>query len=434
MREVVGTAPTVAEVLRLGGLRSVFQPIVDLSTGGVVGHEGLARGPKGDLASPRRLFAAAREEGLVGELDRACRRAAFTGARARGLTAPLGLFVNVQPEALDALSARQLFTELRDLTGGLRVVVELTERALASRPADLLRNVDQIRQFGWGVALDNVGDVPLSLTFMSLLQPDVVKLDLRVIQRRPDSQVAQVMNAVNAYSERTGALILAEGIETPRHLAQARALGAELGQGWLFGRPTADPSAAPAGELRFPAHPTANRPADSPFGLLRPGLVRRRAPKSLLVQVSRHLEREAARLGSTSVLAATFQRGEHFTPATAARYRDLADQVGFVCVLGAGLPANPFPGLRSGDLAPGDPLREEWDVVVLDLHFAVALLARDLGEDGSDRDRTFEFAVTYDRSTVEKAAHALISKIVPTPWLDDGPPVHGDRPSLVVDT
>ena len=417
MQAVTGAAPTLTEVIRVGGLSSVFQPIVDLATDGVVGYEALVRGPEGDLASPDRLFSVARAEGLVTELDGACRRSAFTGALARGLRAPLSLFVNVEPEALDAVSAGHLYSEVRQLTGGLRLVVELTERALGSRPADLLRNVDRIRELGWGVALDDVGAEPLSLAFMSLLRPDVVKLDLRIIQQRPDAQIAQLMNAVNAYSESSGALILAEGIETPRHLAQARALGAVLGQGWLFGRPAADPpAAAETTELRFPTQPVPNREASSPFGLLPPGLALRRAPKSLLVQVSRHLEREAARLGPTSVVAATFQHGEHFTAATAARYRDLVDRVGFVCVLGAGLPADPFPGLRTGDLPAGDPVREEWDLVVLDPHFAAALLARDLGDDGPDEDRTFEFALTYDRPTVEKAAHALISRLVPTPF------------------
>jgi len=438
MQAVTGSALTLTEVLRVGGLRSVFQPIVDLSTNGVVGYEALARGPEGELASPDRLFSIARVEGLVAELDRACRQAAFTGAVARGVTAPLSLFVNVEPEALDAEPTRHLSAQVRELTTGLRVVVELTERALGTRPADLLRNVDRIREFGWGVALDDVGAEPLSLAFMSLLRPDVVKLDLRVVQQRPDAQVAQIMNAVNAYSERSGAVILAEGIETPRHLTQARALGATLGQGWLFGRPVADPpKVGPTTELRFSAQPAPNRHIRSPFGLLRPEHALRRAPKSLLVQVSKHLERDAARLGPTCLVAATFQKAEHFTPATAARYRDLVDWVGFVCVLGAGLPADPLPGLRSADLPPGDPTRGEWDLVVLDPHFAVALLARDLGDQGPDEDRTFEFALTYTRPTVEQAAHTLISKLVPTPLPGaDHPPLAGAavisrRPSVL---
>ncbi len=72
---------------------------------------------------------------------------------------------------------------------------------------------------------------------MPLLRPDVIKLDLRLVQRQPDAEIAEIVNAVNTQAERTGAIVLAEGIETDEHLATARALGATLGQGWLFGRP-----------------------------------------------------------------------------------------------------------------------------------------------------------------------------------------------------
>jgi EAL domain-containing protein (putative c-di-GMP-specific phosphodiesterase class I) len=77
---------------------------------------------------------------------------------------------------------------------------------------------------------------------MPLLRPDVVKLDLRLVQERPGPEIAQIMNAVNAYAEQSGAVVLAEGIEDDAHLRAARGLGATLGQGWLFGRPAAGPA------------------------------------------------------------------------------------------------------------------------------------------------------------------------------------------------
>ena len=80
------------------------------------------------------------------------------------------------------------------------------------------------------------------------------------------------MNAVNAHAERTGAVVLAEGIETEEHLATARALGATLGQGWYFGRP--GPGAAPglvAGELVLPGGPPSGSSDVSPFACL-PGV------------------------------------------------------------------------------------------------------------------------------------------------------------------
>ena len=65
----------------------------------------------------------------------------------------------------------------------------------------------------------------------------MIKLDLQLMQDSPSCEIAEVVHAVNAEAERTGALILAEGIETEEHLRRALALGASYGQGWLFGRP-----------------------------------------------------------------------------------------------------------------------------------------------------------------------------------------------------
>jgi diguanylate cyclase (GGDEF)-like protein/PAS domain S-box-containing protein len=299
--------------------------------------------------------------------------------------------------------------------GRLRVVLEITERALATRPAELLRTVDRVRALGWGVALDDVGADAASLAFMPLLRPDVVKLDLSLVQQRPSPVIAEIMNAVNDYAERTGARVLAEGIETPQHLTIARALGAHLGQGWLFARPAAGPAEQfPVGHLTLP-EPVADTaaPQPSPFDCLPAGTELRRSPKRLLVELSKQLERQAMRLGETCVVASTFQEARHFTPATAQRYRDLVARTGFVCALGEDLPVEPVPGVRGAALAADDPIRGEWDVVVVSPHFSAALLARDLGDDGPDMERTFEYALTYRRPTVVAAAHSLLSRVAP---------------------
>ncbi|MFP3713777.1 diguanylate cyclase domain-containing protein [Puerhibacterium sp. TATVAM-FAB25] len=403
----------IDEVLRHGQVRSVFQPIVDLDSGAVVAYEALARGPQGPLERPDLLFAAAREAGRLRELDELCRRTALRTAITTGVLEPLTLFVNVEPEVLDTAPLEELLAIGAAAPRGLQVVLEITERAIAARPAELLATVQRLREAGWRIALDDVGADDLSLAFMPLLRPDIVKLDLRLVQQRPGPEVAEIMNAVNAEAERAGTVVLAEGIEHEGHLKTARALGATLGQGWLFGRP---------GEALVPGLPTAplqlrtppaTRRQDSPFACLPVGTPVRRSTKALLIEVSKHLEREAMRLGSTCTVVAAFQEARHFTPATAHRYRELADRVGFVAAIGQGLDAEPVAGVRGADLDPGDVVRGEWDVAVLAPHFAAALLARDLGDTGVDRERTFEFALTYDREVVADAAQALMSRVLP---------------------
>src|SRR3712207_2768521 len=258
--------------------------------------------------------------------------------------------------------------------------MEITERAIAARPAELLRTVERVRELGWAIAVDDVGADSMSLAFLPLLSPDVVKLDLRLVQERPGPAVAEIMNAVNAHAERTGAVVLAEGIETEEHLATARALGATLGQGWLFGRP--GPGAAPGlptGELALPGVAAVAPVDSSPFGCVPASVPLRRSAKSLLIELSKQLEREAMRLGDPCVVAAPSQEARHFTPSTIQRYRDLVDRTGFVCALGEDLPVEPLQGVRGAALHPADPVRGEWDVVVLSPHFSAALLAREIG-------------------------------------------------------
>jgi len=150
-------ARILADVLREpvddAAVRPVYQPIIDLRGGDVVGFEALTRGPAGtDLEPPMRLFAAIRAGARLAEFDRACRDMALAGAARGGVDPPLTLFVNVEPELLDPDD--ETWTRApRDL----RCAIEITERALTARPAELLQAVAAVREKSWGVALDDVG-------------------------------------------------------------------------------------------------------------------------------------------------------------------------------------------------------------------------------------------------------------------------------------
>ncbi len=400
-------------MLAKGQVRSAFQPIVELEGREVVGYEALARGPLGDLHTPDRLFAEARRSGRLAELDALCRRSALTGAIATGIAAPLTLFVNVEPEVLDVNQLGEVLDLARD-SAGLEVVLEITERALSVRPSELLATVEELRLHGGKIALDDVGADELSLAFMALLRPEVVKLDIGLVQRRPSPDIARIMNAVNAYAERSGAVLLAEGIETEEHVRVALALGATLGQGWLLGRPATTVAVGPATAIEL-AQPSPVRGADvSPFRCLPDGTGLRRSAKPLLVEISKHLEREAVHQGSTCILLAAFQEAPHFTPITARRYRRLAETIAFTAALGDGLPLQPVPGVRGATCIP--PIRCEASGTSSSLgRTSPPPCWPPHGRRRADLDRRFEFALTYDRDVVVSAAHSLMSRAVAQP-------------------
>jgi len=223
-------------------LRPAFQPVVDLDNGAVVGFEALARvGPGLPALPPAEMFAWARRAGEVSALDWSCRCAAFRSASAAGIRPPLAVLVNAEPVALDSGAPPALAPDVRQARRELRVIIELTERQLAQEPVRLFRVVDTMRALGWGLALDDVGAEPASLALLPLLQPDVIKLDRAVLLDPTAAGHAATVHAVAAEAERTGAVIVAEGIETWRQAAMARALGAHYGQGFLWGRPTPVP-------------------------------------------------------------------------------------------------------------------------------------------------------------------------------------------------
>ncbi|MCZ2839546.1 diguanylate cyclase domain-containing protein [Modestobacter sp. VKM Ac-2985] len=402
-------------------VRSLFQPIVDLSDGALVAVEALSRGGAGSPESPTELFAAAAAAGTTTALDTTCLHAALRGVAT--VAQPTTLFVNIEPATLSTLSPADL-AELAELTpAGVQVVLEVTERDLLERPADLVRGVRGARAIGWRVALDDVGAEPAGLALVSFLRPDVIKLDLALVRGHTSLQAAAVVNAVRADAERSGALVLAEGIETEEHLDRALAMGARLGQGWMFGRPGELPrTGMRALPLRpVPAAHGAGVPGPvTPFAVLAAASAPQRAGIPLLASMTRQVERQALLLDEQTVVLANFQHAELMSARTRRRYETLGRLTALTAVTGAGMPDEPAPGVVGTALDADDPLTDEWVVTVVSPHFAAALAAREVPEGGrGDRtapgaaDRRLDYVLTYDRPRVLEAAGLLLEKTRP---------------------
>jgi EAL domain-containing protein (putative c-di-GMP-specific phosphodiesterase class I) len=398
-----------------GEIRTVFQPIVSLDTRAVMGYEALTRGPEGTaLEHPEALFAAARESGAVVELDALCQATAIREALNRGMRAPLVLFINAEEEASRARIPEQHRQAFVDATRvGLRLVVEVTEHGLLNDPAGLLIGARRVRSVGWGMAIDDVGADPRALALMPVIEPDVIKLDLSLLRPHPDPELAEIVNAVAAEAERRGTTLLAEGIETEEQVQRALALGATHGQGNLFGEPgKAVPEADSSRRIPI-AGPIHQARTPTPFEVLSATRSTRQVPKSLLLVLARHLEKQAAALAEGAVLISSFQHGGHLGPGVKRRYSQMASRLALVGALGADVGPNPAPGVRGGAIAEADPLQHEWCTALISPHFAGALAALDLGDPGPDSNRRFELAVTYDRNLVVECVRALLSRISP---------------------
>lgn len=239
-------------VLTDAELWPVYQPIVSLADGAVVAHEALLRGwVDGREIGGGDLFFVAEAAGWLDRLDRIAREAAIRGAA--GWLGSADLYVNSSPAAIHRPQVCLAGTERAVHDSGLaptQVVFEVVESHAITDRGHLLSILEHHRSLGWRVALDDVGAGWSSLALVSAVRPDVVKLDKELVTRLPDPGPKAVVEAIISLAHGLGATVVAEGVETERLADQVGELGADLGQGWWFGRPARpEPDSQP--ELLF---------------------------------------------------------------------------------------------------------------------------------------------------------------------------------------
>ncbi len=234
------TGNAVAEVITGKLLSPVFQPIVDLRSGRILGFEGLIRpDPNGPLPNTERLFAAAAASGRTVELDLACIEVVVNGARAIGPDRLLTL--NLSPRTLEVKdfdAAWLLKSLVRNGISPSRVIIELTEREEVDDLVRLRRTFATLQQYGLRLAADDVGAGNAGLRLLSQVQFDIVKIDLSLVQdgvRRLGSRA--VLQSLRDLALSQDARIVAEGVETVQQLRVIRELDIGAGQGFLLGRP-----------------------------------------------------------------------------------------------------------------------------------------------------------------------------------------------------
>jgi diguanylate cyclase (GGDEF)-like protein len=236
-----GTASAaVAEVIARGQLRPVYQPIVALASGVVMGVEGLIRPvPPAPFADPAALFAAAAAGGRLSALDLACIDTIIAGAS--DLPADQFLSINVSPPTLEApefSSAGLLAILSRHGFRPHRLVIELTEQQEINDAGRVRDRLDVLRRAGVRIAADDIGAGNAGLRLLSEISFDVLKVDLGLVQSSAAGGLSSaVLGSVVALASRMSALVIAEGIEHESQVAQLIELGIEAGQGYHLGRP-----------------------------------------------------------------------------------------------------------------------------------------------------------------------------------------------------
>jgi diguanylate cyclase (GGDEF)-like protein len=209
----------------------VFQPLVELATGRLIGFEALSRFDVEPRRSPDSWFNQAARCGRGLALEMAAIKAAL-GARGR----PPGTYLslNFSPSALASPKIMGILPKnMSD------IVVEVTEHELASQDGGLEEGIAKMRARGARIAVDDAGAGYAGLNQVMRVQPDVIKLDRSLIEGvHSDSAKSALVEFFVMFARRVGAGVCTEGIETLEELRTLINLGVSYGQGYLLGRPS----------------------------------------------------------------------------------------------------------------------------------------------------------------------------------------------------
>jgi sensor c-di-GMP phosphodiesterase-like protein len=229
--------------IRRSKLRLVYQPIVDLASGRIVGAEALARWTDEDgfAISPEIFVHLAEEQGFVGELTAFVVRQGLLELDGL-LHSPEDFRLSVNVTAFDLGDSGFLPMLERTLCeAGVtpdRLAIELTESATADTQA-AIATIRQLRQRGHCVEIDDFGTGYSSLAYLKDLAVDTIKIDKAFTQTvGTEAVIGEILPQILSIAEALDLQVIVEGIETAEQAAFFSALRRPvLGQGWFFGRP-----------------------------------------------------------------------------------------------------------------------------------------------------------------------------------------------------
>jgi diguanylate cyclase (GGDEF)-like protein/PAS domain S-box-containing protein len=224
----------VTDVQQLG-LYSVAQPIRALADQRVVALELLSRSPLPGLELPEALFRLAMQRGVLVDLDLACLRNCLSQINERRNRV---FHLNLFPSTLLQTPPERLLALFNDIVDLSKICIEISEQQVIGDPAELQRPLAQLTSAGLRFAMDNLGCGKNSLETLILLEPDVVKINRRLItgaardrgRQRSLARLTRMLAALEVF-------VVAEGVESADDVKLLADLGVSAGQGFYLGSP-----------------------------------------------------------------------------------------------------------------------------------------------------------------------------------------------------
>ncbi|HVO48242.1 MAG TPA: EAL domain-containing response regulator [Steroidobacteraceae bacterium] len=245
------------ECLSADALSLALQPIVGAGDLIVRGYEALLRSTHPALDTAMRVVAAAEVHDM---LDRLADRVVDCALHAlQTLPTEVNLFINVHPgELADVDKVRNRFERLAPWAH--RIILEFTERSQVLQILNWRAAAEYLTGAGFRLAVDDLGSGYNSLSVLAELQPSFAKVDMSIVRNIDrDERKQRIVEMLSRFAKATNIQLIVEGIETEAEAAVIHRLGADLMQGYLFGRPTTSkpdqgPLQSQAVTIRSPRH------------------------------------------------------------------------------------------------------------------------------------------------------------------------------------
>lgn len=234
----------VKEAIQAKQIRPYLQPIVD-SKGILKGAEALVRWihPDEGFMNPNAFIPLFERNGLIAEVDKHMWKSAceiLADWKDRGINAFLS--INISPKDfyyLDVISELKRLVETYKIDP-VRLRIEITETAVITGSANLLKLVDELREYGFIVEMDDFGSGYSSLNLLKDMDIDVIKIDMQFLKDSESNRKAGlIIESIINMSEKIGVDTLMEGVETAKQYEQLYAMGCKLYQGYYFSKPVA---------------------------------------------------------------------------------------------------------------------------------------------------------------------------------------------------
>lgn len=213
-----------------------YQPIVDLETRSVYGHEALVRGPDGEGAMS--VLSQVTEKNRY-RFDQACRVKAIKSAAQLGIEERIS--INFLPNAIykPEICIRTTLEAARTHNFPLhRIIFEVTEGERVEDGPWLAEILREYKRCGLLTAIDDFGAGYAGLTLLANFQPDLIKIDMELVRDVDQSKSRQaIVVGLLRICQDMGVKVIAEGVETAAERDFLSDAGIRLMQGYLFSRP-----------------------------------------------------------------------------------------------------------------------------------------------------------------------------------------------------